>query len=233
MSQRIRIKCPGCSKQLDLPASVYGKKIKCPSCARHLQIGPGGADEPGSARSNAAVPQPPDRTSGQSPRRRPSGAAAGAKRKRRSEPKPETEEEYDVVEYVEDDEGEEYDDYEAYDDYEEYGEGDMFDDVSSSGASLPARRRSQGGGRRRRSSGRSSEGGRYVQFAYAVSIIILSFQNYSKPVFIPRGKSTLGPALPYIFVSLFFGWWGFPWGPIFTIKSLITNLKGGVEVNTR
>ena len=109
----------------------------------------------------------------------------------------------------------------------------MFDDVSSSGASLPARRRSQGGGRRRRSSGRSSEGGRYVQFAYAVSIIILSFENYSKPVFIPRGKGTFGPALPYIFVSLFFGWWGFPWGPIFTIKSLITNLKGGVEVNTR
>ena len=58
----------------------------------------------------------------------------------------------------------------------------------------------------------------------------MSFENYSKPVFIPRGKGTLGPAIPYILISLLFGWWGIPWGPIFTIKSLYTNLNGGMEV---
>jgi hypothetical protein len=26
------------------------------------------------------------------------------------------------------------------------------------------------------------------------------------------------------------GWWGFPWGPIFSIQSLVVNLKGGKDL---
>jgi hypothetical protein len=26
------------------------------------------------------------------------------------------------------------------------------------------------------------------------------------------------------------GWWGIPWGPIFSIQSLITNFKGGKDL---
>jgi hypothetical protein len=26
------------------------------------------------------------------------------------------------------------------------------------------------------------------------------------------------------------GWWGIPWGPIFTVPALVTNLRGGIDV---
>ena len=25
------------------------------------------------------------------------------------------------------------------------------------------------------------------------------------------------------------GWWGFPWGPVFSVQSIFRNLKGGVQ----
>lgn len=236
VSQRIKIKCPGCSKQLDLPASVHGKKIACPSCGRHLQVGQPGAGRPSSpaasgdsasAGRSAAKPKQRQRSTSAA------GPAANKQTRRpRQRPKPE-EEEYDVVEYVEDDEEEAYDEYDEYEEYGDYEEEDIFDHGPSPGAALPSRRRSSRARKNGRSSGKASKDGHYVQFSYAISIVVLSFENYSKPVFIPRGHSTLGHALPYIFISLFFGWWGLPWGPIFTIKSLITNLSGGAKVKMR
>jgi hypothetical protein len=26
------------------------------------------------------------------------------------------------------------------------------------------------------------------------------------------------------------GWWGIPWGPIFTVQSLVVNFKGGKDI---
>ena len=34
----------------------------------------------------------------------------------------------------------------------------------------------------------------------------------------------------YTLISLLAGWWGIPWGPIYTITSLVTNLRGGKDV---
>ncbi|WP_256364380.1 hypothetical protein [Nostoc piscinale] len=31
-------------------------------------------------------------------------------------------------------------------------------------------------------------------------------------------------------MSLFLGWWGIPWGIIYTIQSVVTNLQGGKDV---
>ena len=31
-------------------------------------------------------------------------------------------------------------------------------------------------------------------------------------------------------ISLVFGWWGFPWGFIYTPMALYTNLKGGKDI---
>jgi hypothetical protein len=31
-------------------------------------------------------------------------------------------------------------------------------------------------------------------------------------------------------ISLLFGWWGIPWGPIYTVTSLFKNFGGGRDV---
>jgi hypothetical protein len=36
--------------------------------------------------------------------------------------------------------------------------------------------------------------------------------------------------MPWTLLTLVMGWWGIPWGPIRSVQSLWTNLKGGVDV---
>jgi hypothetical protein len=36
--------------------------------------------------------------------------------------------------------------------------------------------------------------------------------------------------LPFSLISLVAGWWGIPWGPIWTLTTLATNLSGGKDV---
>ena len=36
--------------------------------------------------------------------------------------------------------------------------------------------------------------------------------------------------LRYSLISLLFGWWGIPWGPIWTLGTVFKNLGGGVDV---
>ena len=73
-------------------------------------------------------------------------------------------------------------------------------------------------------------GGKFVMFQYCISIIILTFRRSSDVYFIKNGEGTFGKSLFYTLVSLLLGWWGFPWGPIYTISSLATNLTGGKDV---
>ena len=74
------------------------------------------------------------------------------------------------------------------------------------------------------------EGGRFVIFQYCISIIILTFRLSSDIYFIRSGESTFNKSIGYTLISLLLGWWGIPWGPIYTIDSLITNLSGGKDV---
>jgi len=73
-------------------------------------------------------------------------------------------------------------------------------------------------------------GGKFVIFEYCISIIIMTFKRPTDVYFIKSGegvaKKSIGPTL----TSLVVGWWGIPWGPIYTIGSLITNLRGGKDV---
>jgi hypothetical protein len=73
-------------------------------------------------------------------------------------------------------------------------------------------------------------GGKFVVFEYCVSILILTFKNPTDIYFIREGESAAGRSFGYSLVSLVMGWWGFPWGPIYTISSLATNLGGGRDV---
>ena len=70
----------------------------------------------------------------------------------------------------------------------------------------------------------------YVVYSYAISIIVLSFHFHSQVKCIPPGGSRFFRGLPYTFFSMVFGLWGIPWGPIFTIMSIVKNCAGGEDV---
>jgi len=73
-------------------------------------------------------------------------------------------------------------------------------------------------------------GGRLVVYQYCISIILLSFKQTSAIRLIPAGMSRVLPGLRYSLVSLVLGWWGIPWGPFWTVQTIIGNLRGGTDV---
>ncbi|MBL3656427.1 hypothetical protein [Fulvivirga sediminis] len=74
------------------------------------------------------------------------------------------------------------------------------------------------------------KGAKFVKFQYCISVIVLTFKNSSDIYFIKAGESTAKHSLSFILLSLLLGWWGFPMGPLHTIKSLYTNMKGGTDI---
>ena len=73
-------------------------------------------------------------------------------------------------------------------------------------------------------------GGRYVVFEFCISVLVLSFKRHSSIVYLKPGQSSFGQGLPFSLISLLAGWWGIPWGPIWTISTIVTNLSGGRDV---
>jgi len=74
------------------------------------------------------------------------------------------------------------------------------------------------------------KGAKFVVFQYCVSIVVMSFKRSSGIYFIPSGSSAAGKAAPWCALSLLVGWWGIPWGPIWTIGTVAKNLGGGTDV---
>ncbi len=72
-------------------------------------------------------------------------------------------------------------------------------------------------------------GGRVVSFQYCISLLVISLKRSSPIMFIKPGESSLAKGLPYCLISLFAGWWGIPWGPIWTVTTIATNLSGGKD----
>lgn len=75
-----------------------------------------------------------------------------------------------------------------------------------------------------------SRGGKFVHFTYCMSFLIITLKRPSEVHFIRAGQGTFGASLPYTILSLFLGWWGFPWGFIYTPMAIIQNLSGGTDV---
>lgn len=73
-------------------------------------------------------------------------------------------------------------------------------------------------------------GGKFVIYQYCISIIILTFKRPSAIHFIKADESSVNKGLIFSLISLLLGWWGIPWGPIYTIGSFITNFDGGKDV---
>ncbi|MFC5044845.1 hypothetical protein ACFSTE_21695 [Aquimarina hainanensis] len=73
-------------------------------------------------------------------------------------------------------------------------------------------------------------GARFIVFQYCISIILMTFRKNTAIYFIKKGESTIKYSIGWTLLSFFIGWWGIPWGPIYTISSLYTNIRGGKDV---
>jgi hypothetical protein len=73
-------------------------------------------------------------------------------------------------------------------------------------------------------------GAKFVTFEYTVSIVFATFKRPSDIYFIDAGESTAKHSWHLSTLTGVMGWWGFPWGPIYTIGTFITNFGGGKDV---
>ena len=73
-------------------------------------------------------------------------------------------------------------------------------------------------------------GGQFVIFQYCISIIVITFRRNSDVYFVRANESAGAKGFKYSLLTLLLGWWGIPWGPIYSIGSLLINFKGGKDV---
>jgi hypothetical protein len=73
-------------------------------------------------------------------------------------------------------------------------------------------------------------GARFVVYQYCISCVILTFKRGSDIYFVRPEESAVAKGLAFTALSAALGWWGIPWGPIYTIQSLYVNLTGGRDV---
>lgn len=74
------------------------------------------------------------------------------------------------------------------------------------------------------------QGARFVVYSYCVSVLVMTFKRNTDIHFVRAGESAVVGGLPYTFLSLLLGWWGIPWGFIYTPMALVQNLGGGKDV---
>lgn len=75
-----------------------------------------------------------------------------------------------------------------------------------------------------------SRGGKFVIYQYCISIVVMTFKRSSGIYFIKSDQSAFKSGAGWTLLTFLLGWWGIPWGPIYTIGSLITNFGGGKNV---
>lgn len=76
----------------------------------------------------------------------------------------------------------------------------------------------------------ADKGARFVYFPYTISLLFVTLKRTSDVYMIRAGERAASRGLRFTLISLFFGWWGIPYGPKYTIDSIRTNRKGGKDV---
>lgn len=74
------------------------------------------------------------------------------------------------------------------------------------------------------------QGARFVMYQYCISILIMTFKRPTDIHLIRAGHSAVAAGLPWSALSFLLGWWGIPWGPIYTLQSFWVNFGGGRDV---
>ena len=73
-------------------------------------------------------------------------------------------------------------------------------------------------------------GGRFVFYEFCISFIFLTLRCPTSIRFLRPGETGMARGLPYVLLSMLLGWWGVPWGIIYTPLTIFTNLCGGHDV---
>jgi hypothetical protein len=73
-------------------------------------------------------------------------------------------------------------------------------------------------------------GAKFVIYYYCISLVVITFRRGSDIHFIRSGESRVSKGWPWTLLTIVLGWWGIPFGPIFSIQSLYVNLRGGKDV---
>lgn len=74
------------------------------------------------------------------------------------------------------------------------------------------------------------DGGRFVFFPYTVSIVLATFKRSSSIYFVRPGEKSIKHSYKHVLTNGVLGWWGIPWGPIYTIGCIYTQATGGKDV---
>jgi hypothetical protein len=73
-------------------------------------------------------------------------------------------------------------------------------------------------------------GAKFVQYQFCFSVGIMTFKLGTNFYFVRAGESRVVKGIRWSLLTLVAGWWGIPWGPIYTVQSLWVNLRGGDDV---
>lgn len=74
------------------------------------------------------------------------------------------------------------------------------------------------------------QGAKFVMYQYCISLLVITFRRSSSIYFISHDQNAVVKGLPFTLLSLVLGWWGIPWGPIYTVQSIWVNFHGGKDV---
>jgi hypothetical protein len=74
------------------------------------------------------------------------------------------------------------------------------------------------------------KGGRLVEYEFCISLVVGSLRRTSGVRLLKPGELGLVRGLPFTILSFLLGWWGIPWGIIYTPLAIITNCAGGRDV---
>jgi len=74
------------------------------------------------------------------------------------------------------------------------------------------------------------QGAKFVVYQYCISLLVITFRRSTNIYFIRHEENAVVKGLSFTLLSLVLGWWGIPWGPIYTIQSVWVNLNGGKDV---
>ena len=73
-------------------------------------------------------------------------------------------------------------------------------------------------------------GGKFVIFQYAISLVFFTTRQSSSIYFIKDGESAFPKHIGFTLLTFVLGWWGIPWGPVYSIGTIATNFSGGKDV---
>jgi hypothetical protein len=74
------------------------------------------------------------------------------------------------------------------------------------------------------------QGAKFVVYQYVMSALVITLRRNSKIYYLRPGESLVAKGLPYIIITALIGWWGVPFGLLYTPVAVYRNLRGGTDI---